>query len=403
MDKLRLFLFGALAALLAGCASTPPPLAPQVVLHDELFKPSTEHIENEDEIFAASPAMQEWLRVNYARLHKESDGDTRRTLMAAMESAHQLHLDYDASYTRDAADAFAARSGNCLSLVIMTASLAHELNLPVQFQRVYVEESWSRDKDLMFLAGHVNLTLARAHDAFTRSFSTTEDQLTIDFIPAADLQGAHVRELEARTVAAMFMNNRAAEALDEGRIDDAYWWAREALIEDPRYIDAYNTIGVIYRRHGNLAVAEASLRHVVAVEPDGVAALGNLAIVLRQEGRLSEARALDARVSSLQPYPPFHFFDLGIAAMKARDYNQARVMFQREIAREAYYHEFHFWLALADYGLGDFDDARQQIQLALDNSTTTKSHALYAAKLDWLNAHQPSDAAALLRSLPRGQ
>ncbi|MBV8380296.1 MAG: tetratricopeptide repeat protein [Paucibacter sp.] len=394
MDTLRLFLLGGLSALLVGCATAPPPLAPQAVLRDELFKPASEHIETEAEIFAASPAMQRWLREHYAQLHRDPDGDLRRSLVNALDSSQQLHLDYDATFTRDAAQSFDARSGNCLSLVIMTAAMAGQLDLPVQFQKVFVEDSWSRDNNLMFLAGHVNLTLSRGRDAFVRSVSLTGDELMVDFIPAADLRGAHVHEIDRQTVAAMFMNNRAAEALDVGRLDDAYWWVRAALLEDPRYVAAYNTLGVIYRRHGNLTVAEESLHRVTAVEPESVPALANLVVVLRDEGRTSEAQALDARVRQLQPYAPFHFFDLGIAAMKAREYAKARALFEREIAREAYYHEFHFWLALADYGLGDFDDARHELQLALDNSTTHKAHALYAAKLDWLNAHQPPDPTA---------
>ncbi|MBV8605104.1 MAG: tetratricopeptide repeat protein [Pelomonas sp.] len=398
MNKLRALTFAALAALLAGCATAPPPsLQPQAVLHDELFQPPGEPVETEAQIFAASPTMQRWVKDHYGQLHRDQNGDLRRALVVALDRDNELHLEYDASYTRDAAEAFDARSGNCLSLVIMTAAMARELAIPVQFQKVYVEESWSRDRNLMFSAGHVNLSLARPHDALTRSYSLTGDELTVDFISADDLRGAHVRELDLQTIAAMFMNNRAAEALDAGRLDQAYWWARAALLEDPRYTAAYNTLGVIYRRHGNLAVAEASLRRVTAVEPDSVPALSNLAIVLRDEGRSAEAQALDLRVHSLQPYPPFHFFDLGVAALKAHDYQAAREMFKREIAREAYYHEFHFGLALADYGLGDFDEAREQLKLAIDNSTTRKSHALYAAKLDWLNAHQAADPLATAR------
>jgi hypothetical protein len=32
------------------------------------------------------------------------------------------------------------------------------------------------------------------------------------------------------------MNNRAAEALVQGKIDDAYWWAREALVQSPAFM-----------------------------------------------------------------------------------------------------------------------------------------------------------------------
>ena len=54
----------------------------------------------------------------------------------------KLGLEYDATSTRTASEAYAARAGNCLSLVIMTSAFAKALGLPVYYQRVFVDESW---------------------------------------------------------------------------------------------------------------------------------------------------------------------------------------------------------------------------------------------------------------------
>ena len=62
--------------------------------------------------------------------------------------------------TRNAAQAFAARSGNCLSLVIMTAAFAKELGLTVAYQKVFVDDTWARTGDIYLSIGHVNVTLA---------------------------------------------------------------------------------------------------------------------------------------------------------------------------------------------------------------------------------------------------
>ena len=66
-------------------------------------------------------------------------------LVDALYRRAQLKLEYDAATTKTAAEAFDARSGNCLSLVLMTAALAHELQLPVRYQSAYMEEAWSRN------------------------------------------------------------------------------------------------------------------------------------------------------------------------------------------------------------------------------------------------------------------
>jgi transglutaminase-like putative cysteine protease len=52
----------------------------------------------------------------------------------ALYQPDQIRLEYDAAVTRNAAQAFEARTGNCLSLVIMTAALARELGLTVRYQ-----------------------------------------------------------------------------------------------------------------------------------------------------------------------------------------------------------------------------------------------------------------------------
>ena len=53
----------------------------------------------------------------------------------------------------------------------------------------------------------------------------------------------------------MYMSNRAAESLTRNRVDDAYWFARAAISQDPHFLTAYNTLGVVYKRHGNLQEA----------------------------------------------------------------------------------------------------------------------------------------------------
>ena len=93
------------------------------------------------------------------------------------------------------------------------------------------------------------------------------------------------------------------------------------------------------------------------------------------------------RLAAIETEPPFHFFNLGMDAMRRADYLAARDYFSREVDRADYYHEFHFWLGLADYRLGDVAQARKQLELAIDSSTTRNQHDLYAAKLEWLQAH----------------
>ena len=374
------------AALLIGCANTPTVAPPSAIFQDALFAPSAQAIRAAD-VFAFTPAMQDYLNAQVMpmlRVRGQHQG-----LVDALYTRGKLKLDYDAGSTRNAAEAFEARSGNCLSLVIMTGAFAKQLGLTVRFQSVFVDEAWSRIGGIAFLSGHVNLTLGAApRNAHGMPFGA--DIMTVDFLPAEAIRGQRVRVIEEATIVAMFMNNRAAENLNDGQIDEAYWWAREALQQDPKYITAINTLGVIYRRHGNSAAAEQALRHVLAQEPGNVQALSNLVLVLKDQSRASEAAVLQAQLLQLQPVPPFKYFDEGLLAMQKGDYQTAKRLFEKEIARSAYFHEFYFGLALANYGLGNLTEARKALTLAAENSTTRDSQQLYTAKLAWLKSQRPN-------------
>ncbi len=91
--------------------------------------------------------------------------------------------------------------------------------------------------------------------------------MTVDFVPPELAGGFSTRPISEATIVAMYMNNRAAEALTEGHVDDAYWWARAAIGEAPRFFSAYNTLGVVYQRHGNLPEAEQVLAYALEREP----------------------------------------------------------------------------------------------------------------------------------------
>jgi tetratricopeptide (TPR) repeat protein len=355
---------------------------PQHLFEDRLFSAPQSAV-GADAIFALSDTMKHYVDVEITNALRSKG--PQRGLLEALYSKNQLRLEYDSTRTRNASEAFEARSGNCLSLVIMTAAFAKHLGLPVRFQSVYTDSTWTRSGNLYFSSSHVNLALEhRATDA--RAGVDTDRAWTVDFLPPEDVRGQRTRVISEATVIAMYMNNRSAEALVRGELDDAYAWAREAMRQAPAFLSAYNTLAVVYLRHGNPKQAEQLLRHVVEREPDNTVALSNLARALGDLGQTTEAALLNERLAKIEPYPPFHFFDLGLAALRAGNFETARELIGKEVKRAAYHHEFHFWLAIANLGLGDKSQARKHLIIAKENSTSFDDKALYSAKLEKINA-----------------
>lgn len=365
---------------LGGCATVPAPEVPKPppgLFEDAAFGAPAQRPDPQA-VFALSPAMKAYVEQDIARLARQVG--VQRALVDALHAKAQLRLEYDAEFTRTAAEAFERRAGNCLSLVVMTAALAKRLELPIAYQALIGHETWSRSGDLSFVNGHVNIVVAkRLVDRVTGIDPDT--QLRIDFGAVPLGRGQALRMISEATILSMFMNNRAAEHLVRGAIDDAYAHAREAVVQDPGYAGAYNTLGVVYQRRGLEAAAERAYREALARDANHKSALQNVARLLERQGRAPEAAPFQARLAQIERDPPFAHFDRGVAAAKAGDYRTARDELLREMKRDPDYHEFHFWLAVALYGLGEVEPARRHLNAAMHNSVTRRDQALYASKL----------------------
>lgn len=370
---------------LAGCAQQPHAVAVEQLPQDQLFPAAGASMAAATTEGERLLEMSDSMRRYADRVLNEPGvwRDRRQTLIDALYFKGALQLAYDAEATRTAAEAFEARAGNCLSLVLMTAAFAKHLQLPVAYQQVLIDDEFSRAGDMYFVSGHVNVMLGR-HGPPPKGDDA--QWLTIDFLPQSELRGQRTVALEEPTLVAMFLNNRSAEALARGDLATAYGYARASLQRDPFFAAAANTLGVIYQRAGHLEAAERALRFVIEREPRSASAWANMTRLLRATGRTTEADAAAARLAALEPNPPFHFFELGRTALREGDAAGARDLFKRELRMQPQQHEVHFWLAQAYAALGEVPAAVRHLGLAAENSPTRQARAIYAGKLERLRS-----------------
>ncbi len=384
--RLRLAGMALALSLLQACATAPRQALPTPPLLDEAYAPAPV-LPSSQELLALSPAMREFLEQTVrpkVRMYGSKEG-----LLKALYREGQLRLQYDAEKTRTATETFADGRGNCLSLVLMTAAFAQELQLPVYFRSVLVDPQWTRSDSLIFQSGHVNLGLGTRlqERAFT---GTVEAPVIVDFLPEEGQYSSRAVEVSVATITAMYYNNRAAEQLNAGDVHGAYWWARAAVLADPRFSAGFNTLAVLYRRQGRLDLAERVLEQVLAHEADNEVALANMVVVLREAHRTEELARYEQRLASVRPVPPFKYFDDGQEAMKRQDYRAADALFAQELARSGNNHELHFWAALAKLALGQQERAARHLALAAETSPTPGQQRIYQAKLNWLQSHARS-------------
>lgn len=358
---------------LAGCALPPPLVAPDAgVFRDALFEPPAEPPDVRG-LFELSPAMRRHLaeRIEPQVWRKGA----QMALLDALYTQGDLQLEYDAVRTRSAAEAFDARKGNCLSLVIMTAAFARELGLSVRFNEVLDHPVVEASGALTFVIGHVNLALADGNRL--RQPGTLERSwLLVDFVPGQDLRRQRTRELDESRIRAQFMNNRAAEELASGRIDEAYWWLRGAAAQDPGFANLYNTLGVVYRHRGALAEAERALQQALAMDPGNEHVARNLAGLRQASPTVAQAAV---------PLTTLRFVKVR-QALELGQFDDAVQMLRGELGLTPRNAEAHHLLAIAYARLGRVDQARQHLAQAATFSTAVEQRRLYAGKLERLNA-----------------
>jgi hypothetical protein len=183
-------LWWALVIVLAGCAQQPvaPGVQPQALLHDESFARPAQPIDAH-EVFALNDAMRTYLREGPGRFsHRPYRA---RALIDALYKRGDLKLEYDSSTTRNAQQAFAARAGNCLSLVVMTAALAKELDLQIEYSSAFTDEVWSRSGALLMRSGHINITLNKR--LIEQERGEDRRSWTVDFLPQGELRGLRTK------------------------------------------------------------------------------------------------------------------------------------------------------------------------------------------------------------------
>ena len=373
-----------LCLALASCADAPAPIVPasEPLFSDSSFAPPSERIVPAD-IFQVSPEMREYLESRVAEevaKHGEAQG-----LVEALFKDHRLQLDYDAEYTRNAAQAFHARAGNCLSLAIVTGAMAKELGLQVRYQSVKTSEHWERDGDLLELVGHVNVTVGMPVPK-VRTWGFNADSWTVDFLSASDMKDLVTQPISESRIAAMYMNNRAAEALVRKQTDDAYWWVRSGVASDPTFSSLYNTLGVTYFRKGMLTRAESALRFALSLEPNNSETWNNLAVVLRHDGRAEQAASIERQHPPSGAAALAAAIDGGMKANESGDYARALELFKRALRTSSDNHELHYLLAVTYLNLGDRGRAMEHLLEAEDNSTTARQRSIYASKIELLKS-----------------
>jgi len=370
-----------ITVFLTACSSVPNVPVPQEisrfsVRYDEAFASRPDIIAVEELHEISVEQRQHFL--DYFHDKKREKIATHERLAAYLENFTDKFLYENETYTAE--QTLALSRGNCMSLATLTTALADLADVEVGYQLADSTPVFSFRDSVVVKGVHVRTKL------YDPSFVPEEGRfylrrpgLKIDYFPS----GAErfISNVSKNNYVSRYYLNLAAVAIREKNYSRAYWLAIESLDIYPLNSDAYNTLGIIYRRSGEVEKAEEVYRYGIENFPDKLTLLKNYRTLLSLQSRGDEAKLISEKIEKIDDPNPFPFIYAGKEAYDAGRYSEAIKFYLRALNMAPYIHEARIALAQSYYRTGKISAAEKQLQAAIESAQEPIDRKLYQAKL----------------------
>lgn len=382
------------ALSLSACQQMPQrteAVATEDLLNNQAFMPVSTPIETKEQIFALPDTL-----IKEARQDILIYGVPRDRSLALLKFIfREQHdpLQYVNNATLTALQTYQQREANCLSLTILSYSLARALGFKAQFQDVQIPEYWITRNGTSVLNGHVNLVVTPPYmQSAAKTFISAEHNFLIDFERAGgSRERLPVRKISENDIVALFYNNKAADAMLIQQFDLAYHYLQAAADIAPGVAATWNNLAVLYRQRQMPDYAERAYLQSLKLEPEHANTMANLAILYSAMGRQQDAAALEAKVQQTRLRNPYYFVMQGNEALSQHRLADAEIAFHRSIRLQPKMSEALFGLAKVAIMQHDYAAATSYLQRARLHAPAGADRRLYDHKIEMLNAVAQAD------------
>ncbi|WP_237063110.1 transglutaminase domain-containing protein [Microbulbifer zhoushanensis] len=206
----------------------------------------------------------------------------------------EFRLHYDLNQTASAAQAFSQRRGNCVSFAAMIVSMARYLGAEARLNQATIPvrqqlATGSAEAGYVQNIRHINAVVISDNKPYV-----IEEDFRI-------FAGKLLSQLSDREAYAIYLNNLAMEAMRRNAYGDAFHYSREAILHDEDASYLWAGLGTVYRRNGQLELAEESYLHALALNGEDSVARNNLRILRRQRASGPDDYALEVKPDRVQP------------------------------------------------------------------------------------------------------
>jgi Tfp pilus assembly protein PilF len=376
-------------SLMASCANTPAvsnpvtlnPVAAKLmplVYEDAALFPQNVDVSSEQVLFQLSEKQQ----ADFLSYFHLPINESVEPYMRVYDYLEKVTLDFSyrqATYV--SSEALRRGRGNCLSLALLTTSLARLAEVEVGYQLVDSTPVFQKQSDLIIKGLHVRTKLFDGRQAvFGRS------GIIVDYFPGGNRRFRG--NLNSAEFVANYYLNLAADYLNKSEYVEAYWHARRALLYAPTNYRSLNSMAVIFRRAGDEDKAEEIYQYAISVAEEKLTLLKNYRLLLLAQNRVSEAGQVAARIATINDPNPYGWIGIGDESLKAGRYADAQKYYSRAIKLAPYLQYGYLGLARIYHEKEEFEKARKMLLLAIENNYNLSNNAMYVAKLAMLDSKQ---------------
>ena len=162
------------------------------------------------------------------------------------------------------------------------------------------------------------------------------------------------------------------EAADKEKADDlngAIKLYKKALKEDPNFVEAYDNIGVCYRRIGDLKNAIANYNKSIELYPKGTMAHMNLGVIYGIQKEYDKAIAEYEILQKIEPDDPEGYYGTITPYLMKTDYksaitNATKTLEIYEATNSQYLSDAKYFLGISYYYDNDYPKAKIYIEQA---------------------------------------
>jgi tetratricopeptide (TPR) repeat protein len=381
----KLGFFSALILLLiSGCVSTQQNPQNSLISSDvllpafnqRLFEPST--VISEKQVFHLTEAQQADF---FKFFNNPKFAATPRHVRVATYMGLILDQFSFSDKTLTTRQSLASKSGNCLSLTVLTTAFAELAGVDVTYQLLDQNPIYSIDQGLLVTSDHLRAVL-KSEPIEGGTFSSVS-RVRIDYYQTDGL--SYVDNISSNHQRSLFYSNLAVEKLVSDDVDSAYAHALRALDIYKDNASALNTMGIVHRKRGDLVKAEEIYLHGAKYFNKGPTFIGNYTSLLNSQDRDVDLSKLSRSEFSTVADHPWQWVRAGKKSFDNGDYGKAVSFYQHALQLAPDLHQVYLLAGDASYAKGNMAESQQYIVQALRVARETLDRSSYKRKLEAFN------------------